>query len=271
MTSDVTLTAALRNNLLSLKGAEKSNSERLSEASTSLPEAQQSTETTGNTKDSVFAASALDGRATALSNILDGLSDSIQTIKNADETLGKVSGLLNAAENILKNAADTGETQELATQYNEILTQIDDLTQNPDAGFRGTNLLNGDELETVFNKEPKSSLMTQGRVLHSTSLGLSELDFPGSAIESAMSQIRAAQSEVQTFDSELGNDLSVIQTRRDFTQNLIGSLTEGASRLSVDNQSAEGATLLALNTRQQLEGSDLSLASGSQESILRLF
>lgn len=267
MTSDVTLTAALRNNLLSLKDAGKSDAERVTEASSALTQAQESTE---SQQDSL-ATSALNGRASALTGILDGLSDSIQTLKNADQATGKISGLLNAASNILKNLDENGETEALVQQYNDTLAQIDAVAASDEAGFRGTNLLNGDELETVFNKEPKSSLVTQGRILQSKSLGLSQLDFPGSPIESAISQIRAAQTDVQEFGTALGNDLSALQTRREFTQNLIGTLTEGANRLSVNSQSAEGATLLALNTRQQLEGSELSLASGSQESILRLF
>lgn len=268
MTSDVNLTAALKNNILSLKSADKGNAERVKNSSAGLLQAQESTT---KTEDSFVAASALNSRASGLTQVLDGLSDSIQTIRNADNGVSEIANLLADANKLLQDARKNGESQEIADQYNEILTQFDDISSDESNAFKGVKLLQGDNLPTYFNEDHSTSLLTQGRILSSNSLGLSQIDFPGSPIESTISSIQSARAEVQDFSSDLNNDLSVIQTRRDFTQNLIGTLTEGADKLSVNNQSAEAASLLALNTKQQLEGSSISLASQSQEQILRFF
>jgi flagellin len=272
MTSDVSLTAALKNNILSLKSADKNNAERVKDSAAGLLQAQEVGEAAPQqAQDSVFAATTLNSRASDLTRLLDGLSDSIQTIKSADQGLSDIAELLSEATSVLQNIAENGETEALVKQYNDTLERIDTAATGSEAGFRGTNLLNGDDLASFFNEDKSSSLITQGRILAPKALGLSQLDYPGAAIENAFSEIRSAKDEVQSFDSTLANDLSVIQTRRDFTQNLIGTLTEGANKISVTGQSAEGATLLALNTKQQLEGSNISLASQSQESILRFF
>ena len=64
---------------------------------------------------------------------------------------------------------------------------------------------------------------------------------------------------------------TAVQTREDFTQNTITNLQEGRDKLVVADQNEEGANLLALQTRQQLGVTSLSLASQSQQSVLRLF
>lgn len=268
MTSDVNLTAALKNNILSLKSADKGNAERVKNSSAGLLQAQESTT---KTEDTVVAATALNSRASGLTQVLDGLVDNIQTIRNADNGVSEIANLLADANKLLQEGRKNGESQQLADQYNGILAKIDEIATSDSNAFKGVKLLQGESLTIFFNEDHSTSLLTQERILSSNALGLSQLDFPGSPIESAISAVQSARSEVQSFSSDLNSYLSVIQTRRDFTQNLIGTLTDGADKLSGGNQSAEAASLLALQTKQQLEGSDISLASQSQEQILRFF
>ena len=90
-------------------------------------------------------------------------------------------------------------------------------------------------------------------------------------VDQASDEVRAALASVRSFGSTLANDLSIIQTRRDFTEETINTLTAGADDLTVADQNEEGANLLALQTRQTLGVTSLSLASQSQQSVLRLF
>jgi flagellin-like hook-associated protein FlgL len=76
---------------------------------------------------------------------------------------------------------------------------------------------------------------------------------------------------VRSFGSTLANNLSIIQARRDFTESTINTLQAGADDLTVADQNEEGANLLALQTRQTLGVTSLSLASQSQQAVLRLF
>jgi flagellin len=69
----------------------------------------------------------------------------------------------------------------------------------------------------------------------------------------------------------LANSLSIVQTRQTFTEDLVNELEAGAEKLTVADTNEEGAKLLALQTRQQLGVTSLSLAVQSQQSVLRLF
>jgi flagellin-like hook-associated protein FlgL len=52
---------------------------------------------------------------------------------------------------------------------------------------------------------------------------------------------------------------------------MINTLTTGADNLTLADSNEEGANLLALQTRQQLSTTALSLAVQSDRNVLRLF
>ncbi len=164
----------------------------------------------------------------------------------------------------------TASLDSLASDYNNLRTQIDTLVQ--DASYRGVNLLNGDDLTTFFNENNSSKLTTEGATFTSNGLGLTEASFrSASEIELTATQAREALGAVRSFGSSLANNLSIIQTRQDFTEKTINTLEAGADDLTVADQNEEGANLLALQTRQTLGVTSLSLASQSQQAVLRLF
>ncbi len=166
--------------------------------------------------------------------------------------------------------SSTAALDSLANDFNSIRTQIDSLVN--DASYRGVNLLNGDDLTTFFNENNTSQLTTEGATFTSNGLGLTEASFRSStAIELTASQAREALGSVRSFGSTLANNLSVIQTRQTFTEQTINTLEAGADDLTVADQNEEGANLLALQTRQTLGVTSLSLASQSQQAVLRLF
>ncbi len=166
--------------------------------------------------------------------------------------------------------SSTASLDSLANDYNNIRTQIDSLVN--DASYRGVNLLNGDDLTTFFNENNTSQLTTEGATFTSNGLGLTEASFRSAdAIELTATQSREALNSVRSFGSTLANNLSVIQTRQTFTEQTINTLEAGADDLTVADQNEEGANLLALQTRQTLGVTSLSLASQSQQAVLRLF
>jgi|CXWL01.1.fsa_nt_gi flagellin-like hook-associated protein FlgL len=178
----------------------------------------------------------------------------------------------NALEETIRFGASAGKLAELEIEYNNIRSQVDELVSNGDTGYRGTNLLFGDNLTTFFNEFRSSSLDTEGVTFNSAGLGLDEAEFTSSeTIDAVGDQVRAALEDVRSFGTTLANDLAIIQTREQFTQDIINTLNEGSDKLTVADQNEEGAKLLSLQTRQQLGVTSLSLASQSQQSILRLF
>ena len=158
-------------------------------------------------------------------------------------------------------------------RYNDILTQIDQLAK--DAGYKGVNLLGGTDqsLTVVFNEDRSSSLTIQGVDGSAKGLGLTvETDWStNAAIDAALDKVSAATNKLRSMSSEFGNNYSVVQTREEFTENLINVLEEGSDKLTLADMNEESANMLALQTRQQLAINSLSLASQAAQSVLSLF
>lgn len=166
--------------------------------------------------------------------------------------------------------SSTETLDRLATDYNTLRDQIDRIVI--DANYRGVNLLRDEDLTTFFNEDNTSSLVTQGVNFTADGLGITAASFRSSTdIELSATQTRTALEDVRAFGSTLANNLSIIQIRQDFTQQTVNTLTAGADDLTVADQNEEGANLLALQTRQALGVTSLSLASQSQQAVLRLF
>ncbi|MBN8521045.1 MAG: flagellin [Alphaproteobacteria bacterium] len=173
-------------------------------------------------------------------------------------------------ERVISFNSSTAKLDNLAKDYNSLRTQINDLVK--DAQYRGVNLLQGDNLTTFFNEDNSSRLVTTGGTFTADGLGLTVATFASTAAaQTSITQTSAALETVRAFGSTLANNLSIIQTRRDFTEGLINTLDAGASDLTKADENEEGANLLALQTRQQLGVTSLSLASQAQQSVLRLF
>ena len=158
-------------------------------------------------------------------------------------------------------------------RYNDILGQIDQLAK--DAGYKGINLLGGEDqsLTVVFNEDRSSSLTIQGVDGSAAGLGLTpETDWSeNTAIDAVLTKIDSAVSTLRSMSSEFGNNYSVVQTREEFTENLINVLEEGSDKLTLADMNEESANMLALQTRQQLAINSLSLASQASQSVLNLF
>ncbi len=171
------------------------------------------------------------------------------------------------------SSAANPKRAELVTQYNDLLDQIDQLTK--DSGFNGVNLLNGDSLSVLFNEDGTSSLDIAGAdTTATTGLGLAALtstDFDtNTSINSTLNDLKAAIDTLRSQSSKFGSNLSVVQTRQDFTKAIINTLQTGASNLTLADSNEEAANLLALQTRQSLSTKALSLASQSDQNVLRL-
>jgi flagellin len=160
----------------------------------------------------------------------------------------------------------------LATQYNQLLSQIDQLAS--DSGFNGVNLLAGQSLQVVFNVSRTSSEVLQGVTFNSAGLGISQANAnfqTNTSLATAANQLTASLTTLQNQAASFGTNLSVIQIRQSFTSATINTLQTGADNLTLADTNQEGANLLALQTRQSLAETALSLAAQSQNSVLRLF
>ncbi len=150
-----------------------------------------------------------------------------------------------------------------------------------DASYKGVNLLKGNDLLSVFfNTEQTSQLDIQGVSLTPDgALNIAEVANESgdhgfaadAAIKAFVENLNAATNVLRQQASTFGANLGVVQIRQDFTKSLINTLESGASSLVVADTNEEGAKMLALQTRQQLGTTALSLANQAEQGVLRLF
>lgn len=157
-------------------------------------------------------------------------------------------------------------------QFNEILTQIDNLAK--DAGYKGINLLQMNTLTVIFNEDRSSQIEVKGTDASSVGLMLDEAVNnwqTNEDIETSIRQTEEAISSLRIMASDYGNYYSIVQNRQSFTKSLVNVLTEGADNLTLADMNEESANMLALQTRQQLAINSLSLASQAAQGVLQLF
>jgi len=183
-------------------------------------------------------------------------------------------GVTNGTSNGVASTSTPDPTRtSLQSDYNNILAQIDALTK--DASYNGVNLLNGDDLNIVFNEKGTSTLTINGVTFDSAGLGISLVTgnaFQSNAnIDASTATLDNALTRLRNQASKFGSSLTTVETRQDFTKNLINTLQTGADSLVLADSNEEGANMLALQTRQSLSTTALSLANQASQAVLRLF
>jgi flagellin len=208
-------------------------------------------------------------------SVASGSSATSLTIGGSQAAINQL-GLSNSAgtKSGAKSEGAANATREsLQKDFNDVLTQIDSLAK--DASYNGINLLNGDDLKVSFNENGSSSLTIKGVQFDSNSLGMNQQTGTtfqdNDKIDSVISKIDTALTSLRTQASKFGSSLTTVQTRQDFTKNMINTLQTGADALVLADSNEEGANLLALQTRQQLSSTALSLSAQADQAVLRLF
>ncbi len=293
--SDIALSTATRGNLLSLQNT------------TALIGRTQERLATGLKVNSAiddalafFKARNLNSRAGDLATVKDQVANGISTIKAAIQGLESIEAVIKQMKALAQSAISSPESstrQKLASQFNELRSQIDNLAE--DAHFNGYNLLKNtsdaflggaDTLTVKFNERTDTSALNTLVVS-----GLNTLDFQSivgssavatgggtdvwgvtgsaavTAITASITALDDALVTVRQSAQQFGTNSAMLQIRIDFTQNLINTLRGGAAGLVNADLNEESANLLSLQTRQALGTISLSIAQRSEQSILRLF
>jgi len=229
-----------------------------------------------------FAAKSLNNRASDLSSLQDSMGQGISTIKAASEALnaiedvlGQMKGLADQAKSLGTDSASVTERATLATQFNTLSKRVDDLSS--DATYKGVNLIKStpDSLSVKFNETGTSTMTVSGADM-TASAGLSVANAAGSwasnsNVTTAADAITTAINTVRSQQKTFGTELSFLQIRSDFTNNMVNTLKEGAGKLVNADLNEESANMLALQTKQSLATTSLSLTTQSEKSVLRLF
>ncbi|MGY6645349.1 MAG: flagellin N-terminal helical domain-containing protein [Salinarimonas sp.] len=191
------------------------------------------------------------------------------------------------AANIELAAPDTDDMSDvrrsLMNNFNDLREELNQLSR--DSGYNGNNLLQSDVLEVIFNEltgEQRTSYTVNARQADGTAfgnveanrLGAIEADanmFGSSArLEERLQALQEGIGELRSLSAQMGTAQTIIENRENFTKELVNTLTAGADGLTLADMNEEAANNLALQTRQQLGQSALSLAIQNDQSVLQL-
>jgi flagellin-like hook-associated protein FlgL len=223
----------------------------------------------------INANASLSGKVKATNNAgqlqITNLSTSSLTVAGISASSGKLDGSAGTA-----SIGGNTVRANLVTQFNQLKDQLDKTAS--DSSFNGINLLQGDQLKLFFNEQSTSSLTIQStntNGVNSSTLGIASstnTEFQSnSSLDSRLQTLSTALTSVASQASAFGSNLSIVQNRQDFTNNMVNTLQVGADGLTLADTNLEGANMMALQTRQQLSITALSLASQANQAVLRLF
>jgi flagellin len=240
-----------------------------------------------------FQAQSLTNRASDLSTRKDAIAQGIQSLTAATNGISSVISILQQMEGIVNGASTQTATQRAsaASQFNTLGQQLSTLLN--DASYQGLNLVNGttSNLTLQFSIASSSTLKISGQNLLFSKLvtggkaaakgsvaATTLITVKFSAVSNKISKFTAVYNALQSavFKAQaaaqsLGTNVNFLQTRMSFTQQYITTLQGGASDLTVADVNQESTNLVTLQTRQQLALQSLSIATQSEQAVLRLF
>lgn len=205
-------------------------------------------------------ASLVDGKlnleATGTNNITVGGTAALANV-------GLTAGTTNYVENKTRTS--------LAKQFDALRSEIDRIAK--DAGINGTNLLNGDKIKLALNEDGSSSTTIQGTSVNASTLSIaaagSSWQTDGS-VNDALDALIAAADTLEATAASFSSNQSIINARKEFNASLSDILKSSASNLTAADMDQEAANLVALQTRQQMATTSLSIMQSAETTALRL-
>lgn len=293
MADNVTLSASIRSNLLSLQNTGSMVNRTNSRLSTGQKVASAIDDAVA-----YFQAKGLTDRASDLTTRKDEIDQGISTVKSAVTGLENVEKILVQMKGVALSAksATATERADLEKQFNSLSKQLNNLAT--DTNYQGLNLINKStaKLTVQFSEKSGAKLQIDGVNVQASALkGLSSgttastqaaalsgssawntigTSTGGNSVTKLDSVVKAVDSAIATVRSNtktLGANVALLQTRLDFTKSYVNNLTEGAGKLTLADLNEEGANLVSLQTRQQLGIQALSFAGQQEQGVLSLF
>ncbi|MBT7249164.1 MAG: hypothetical protein HN877_08130 [Rhodospirillaceae bacterium] len=225
-----------------------------------------------------FRADALRERVSDLLSAKDSIGQATSAVGGAlvgveaiEDLTGQLKGIALAAQ-----GGSAEARQAAAQQFDVIRQQITALAN--DVSFGGVALLaeSSGNLEVNLDGEGLSDLTIENHNAGSAGLGIGSAisDFNGFStdadIHSAVAGVNSAITTLRARASSLGNDVSVLNIRERFNDDLANTLETGAAKLVNADLNQEGARLVSTQVREQLGIEGLRVAQQSASILASL-
>jgi len=224
-----------------------------------------------------FSARQNTAKSDALAALKLDINEGLEKVKTSLTAIDSATSVLNQMKSLgnqAKATSDAVKRADMASQFTELAAQLKNI-MGKDANYKGTNLLAADNNLTIqFNEDNSSNITING--VDTTTNEYSPDDAGNNwatdgDVTAALSQVTAAIKNLDTISVKFASFSTFIQTRMDFTTNIININKDGADKLTGADINEESANLLALQTRNQLATKSLSISNQSSQNILSLF
>jgi len=293
MSSNIVLGLATRQNLLALQDINSNITTAQSHLATGLKVA-------SAIDDAVkfFQSQSLLTRANDISLRKDTIDQGISSVTTAVNASQNVVSILQQLQGLLNTAKTQTKNQRTATQtqFDSLSKQLNNLVN--DASYQGLNLVNSTAsvLSLQFSISSTSTLKIHGfnqlvsklvtaqtvsKASHLASFlvtagfaaisNAASLGGGTSRLDKAFNTLQTAVFSAQAQAQALGGNVTFLQTRLSFSSSYIATLQGGSDKLIIADVNQESTNLVTLQTRQQLSIQSLSIATQSEQAVLRLF
>lgn len=230
---------------------------------------------------SYHAAEVMRGQGGALNAVTLSLSRAESVSDTAIAAGEQVLKQLGAMKTTASQAMSAGLTDDQRTvlnrQYQDQMTTLQSFIRN--SSFDGSNVLDGslpNGLSFVADADATQSLSLVGRNF-----------MPGAGIITAMPSTTALNNTQSAADTqklldesianigdqlaEMGAERKRIEAQKGFITRLADALAAGVGRMVDTDVSAESALIKALQVKQELSASAVSIANAAPQALLQLF
>lgn len=254
--SDVTLSASVRQSLLSLQGTTNLIERTQGRLSTGLRVASAIDDPV-----SFFSAKSLSDRAGDLLEKKDGIDQGISTVTGALDGVEGIEALVRQMKGIANSmkSATASQVSDLVSQFNDLRAQINNLAT--DATYQGTNLINGtgQTLQIEFSEQTASLLNVSSVDLRAGTAGLSVTS--QAAFTSATFPV--SHGEINAASAGSGNLAGYLSTGT-FTLTFAGPTTTYTAGQTVSFSYGTGSDTFSLVAGT---GSDLTVTNGQALTV----
>jgi flagellin-like hook-associated protein FlgL len=247
-----------------------------------------------------FRAQSLSGGAASLLSQKSNIDQAIQTVQASLTATSSTTTLLTQLKAVVegaKTAPNATQLQADGQQFLSLSQQVAQLVK--DASYQGVNLLTSSNttLNVQISNSTAAAYVTiagynltttqggstlglftnagnifgaSGAIVLSNFAGLSAGAFSSANFTALELNIDTAISHIKSIAGNLGNSVSILQTRSSFNATLSGGDTKAADSLTLADLNEAAANSSALNLRQQLSVQALSLGNTQSQQILNL-
>lgn len=217
-----------------------------------------------------FTASKMDGRAAAIDTLSDGVNNAQTALKAASEGIKGIQGIVKQARALTGEAlaTSTAATREkLAAQFETLTAEIAKVVT--DSKINGTNLLANESITVTLNEDGSSKTTITGITVGTIAAPTGDWATEDN-IKASVDALNAFSTTLEGAAASFGTSQALISVRKDFNASLSNILKTGASELTAADMDAEAANLMALQTRQQMASTALSIMQSNEATALRL-